>query len=173
MRVIIRPEQPLQYRSIAKINELAFVNERQARLVEELRSRPEYSPALSLVAQLDRQPVGHILLAPANLRLGQATLPVLWLATLAVLPEFQSMRIGSQLVQSALARCEALGFPLLFAGYASGFLTPFGFEPAENYAVSCPGCYLPLAVWCSNPTLLQSWRGGVLQPPLPQESYIL
>lgn len=71
-------------------------------LVDLLRHNSRYDPELSLVAEVNGQPVGHVLLSPYEFRvLGRVQKGVV-LAPIAYMPEFQRSGIGKILIQPAL-----------------------------------------------------------------------
>jgi putative acetyltransferase len=133
----IRSETIRDYPAIAKVNALAFGQENEAKLVEEIRHSHRYIPELSLVAEVEDAVVAHILFSYIDL-VGEETLQVLGLAPMAVLPHFQRQGIGSALVQAGLeianARTEAI---VIVLGHPP-FYTRFGFEPSVNYGIESP-----------------------------------
>lgn len=165
--LIIRPESRSQAHAVGKIHELAFGRPAEARLVEALRQSDGFLPQLSLVATQDKELVGHILLSPIAIQGEGPATPALALAPLAVLPEYQSQGVGSQLVRCALERCEGLGHPLVVVLGHPRYYTRFGFERASLYGIRCP---YPLEddsafmVWCANPALLATAAGTVVYP---------
>ena len=68
MDIIIRNERKEDYDDIKKINDLAFGQENEGRMVEALRKTRGYNPKLSLVAELNNNIVGHILFYPIKIK---------------------------------------------------------------------------------------------------------
>jgi GNAT superfamily N-acetyltransferase len=81
------------------VNERAFGTSAEADLVDTLRARQKV--VLSLVAVLDGRVVGHILFSPAAIESGGELFPVVALAPMAVLPEYQRKGVGSLLVSTS------------------------------------------------------------------------
>lgn len=164
----MRPEQPMQYSAIRRIHEAAFGRADEAGLVEALRKSPAYIRGLGIVAQEERQPVGHILFTRIELVSGQGSRPAAALAPLAVLPEYQKAGIGGQLVRYGLQKCEEQGFPLVVVLGHKWYYPKFGFEPAARYGISFP---LPLEdedclmVCAADPAALEGASGVVRYPP--------
>ncbi len=52
-RLIIRPERENDYPKIREVNDLAFGQENEGRLIEKLRQTEKFIPGLSLVAELN------------------------------------------------------------------------------------------------------------------------
>lgn len=67
--MILRPETPADTAAIAKVNRLAFGQENEGRLVEEIRRGPGFDPRLSLVAEEGGRVIGHILFSPIEILL--------------------------------------------------------------------------------------------------------
>ncbi|MEA5576488.1 N-acetyltransferase, partial [Anabaena sp. UHCC 0451] len=97
----IRPENIVDYPTITEVNTLAFGGEKEAKLVQIIRSSNGYIPELSLVAEIENTVVGYIMFSYIDL-VGAEQLPVLSLAPLAVHPELQNQGIGSALLKAGL-----------------------------------------------------------------------
>jgi putative acetyltransferase len=135
---MISPERPQDAEAIREVHRLAFGREAEARLVDALRDAGEMR--VSLVAEAEGFVVGHILFSFLSIVTAGDTIPALALAPLAVLPEFQSRGIGSQLVRNGLSVCRdqrhrivlVLGDPRYYrhfgfsAALARGLVSPFG-----------------------------------------------
>ena len=66
-RLTIRAESPQDDSRIAEVTTRAFGRESEARTVEAIRASDGYVPELSLVAELEGQIVGHVLLSYVGL----------------------------------------------------------------------------------------------------------
>jgi putative acetyltransferase len=123
----IRREKPEDHPAVYEINRQAFETDTEARLVDALRGVEQ--PSISLVAELDGKPVGHILFTPVSLFGTLSGAEVVGLAPMAVLPEFQNQGIGSALVRSGLEACRASGTCLVFVLGHPDYYPRFGFQP--------------------------------------------
>jgi len=137
MSILIRAETEADFESIWKVTERAFLpmsfsNGDEQYVIERLRASNNLT--LSLVAVVDERIVGHIAFSPAMLngefRDWYALGPV------SVLPEYQGIGIGSELINSGIEMlrgnkaqgCILTGNPL--------FYNKFGFEVAPDAAPS-------------------------------------
>ena len=116
----------------------AFGSAVEADLVEAIRASPEYRPALSLVATLDDEVVGHVMLSGARLRHGESTRPILMLSPLAVAPSHQRHGVGSALVRAAVALADEDGEPMVVLEGNPGYYGRLGFEPAVARGITLP-----------------------------------
>lgn len=133
----IRPETPADYPAIAQVNTLAFAQENEAQLVEEIRRSDRYIPELALVAQVADNVVGHILFSYIDL-VSEATLKVLGLAPMAVHPQFQRQGIGSALIKTGLEIADNKGELIVVVLGHPQFYHHFGFMPSVNYGIESP-----------------------------------
>jgi putative acetyltransferase len=131
----IREEQPEDYTEIRRLNEQAFDQPLEARLVDLLRTNNAI--LLSLVAIADRQIVGHILFSPVQLESGESVLEGAGLGPMSVLPDFQRMGIGSRLIEEGIRGIRQMGFPFIVVLGHPNYYPRFGFDPASRYGVTC------------------------------------
>ena len=161
----IRCETHSDYQAIAEVNLQAFGQENEARLVEAVRNSDRYIPNLSLVAEVDKVVVGHLIFSYIDL-VGEETFQVLGLAPLAVLPQMQRQGMGSALVRAGLARAEAMEEALVVVLGHPQFYSRFGFVPSIGYGIDSP---FPVPSDVFMVKLLQpdrdKYRGKVVYPP--------
>lgn len=137
MMMQIRFENSLDSTEIRTVNEAAFGQTAEANLVDRLRAA--CLEQVSLVAiQDDHKIVGHILFTPAEINYTDGSKVQGWgLAPLAVLPEFQKQRIGSQLVKAGLQTLQKQNQQFVIVLGHPEYYLRFGFEPAWLYGVTC------------------------------------
>ncbi len=128
--LVIRKETPADYTAVRTINERAFERAGEADLVDRLREKAQ--PYVSLVAESDEQVVGHIFFSPVIVESEAASFTALGLAPMAVLPEFQSQSIGSELVRQGLEACGRLGHDVVVVLGHPNYYPRFGFVPAAT-----------------------------------------
>ncbi len=134
----IRPEQEKDIPTIQKINDLAFKQEAEGILVNNLRKSDAFIPDLSLVAELEGQLIGHILFTRIRVIEGEKATPSLALAPMAVLPDFQLKGIGSALIRQGLERAQVLGYDSVIVLGHDKYYPRFGFQPASQWNIRCP-----------------------------------
>ncbi len=130
----IRIETENDLHAIREVNLSAFPTAEEADLVDRLRR--DAHPLISLVAEMDRVILGHILFTPVELQV-EFSPPAMGLAPLAVRPEHQNQGTGSALVWSGLQACRELGAPAVFVLGHPGFYPRFGFIPASRFGLKC------------------------------------
>lgn len=108
--LVIRPEMPGDVEAITALTIAAFAtlevsNHTEQFVIEALRDAGALT--ISLVAELDRRVVGHIVFSPVVMSDGAAG----WygLGPVSVLPEFQRQGIGKALIREGLERLQAIG----------------------------------------------------------------
>jgi putative acetyltransferase len=164
----IRAEAPEDHREIADVTSRAFGKEREASVVDDIRLSDGYVPELSLVAELDGQIVGHVMLSYVGLENNSRRL--LELGPISVAPEHQRAGIGSALVRDALGRADERDEPLVL-GHAD-YYPRFGFRPASELGIRPPDPKIADDVFLAIPLAKydQTLRGRVLFPPAFRET---
>lgn len=161
--LIMRSEQPLQYRAIHRIIETAYGGGSQADRVDALRKSPDYLKGMSIVAQEEKTPVGHILFTRVFLESGEERYPIVALQSLAVEPDFQGKNIGRQLVRYGLQKCERRGHLVVVVQGCSRYYQQLGFEPAAHYGIGLSATQKEeeLMIWTVDPGRLVGVTGQV------------
>lgn len=137
-RLKIRPESEEDLTKITEVNDLAFGQKNEGILVESLRKADSFIPELSLVAELEGKIVGHILFYLVTIRSADSEFLTLSLGPMAVIPEFQRLGIGSQLVSEGLNVAKRLGHrSVIVLGYPE-YYPRFGFKPASRWNIKVP-----------------------------------
>lgn len=113
------------------VQRAAFGSEEEADLVRDLIDDPSAKPFVSLLAFHSGRAVGHILFTKAHLE-PAAPLSVSILAPLAVVPGFQKMGVGSELIRHGIRVLSESAVDLVFVlGYPE-YYSRHGFKPAET-----------------------------------------
>jgi len=96
----IRFEQPKDIDEVRLLNDMAFDQHVEGRIVDKLRK--SCKGILSLVAISNNKVTGHILFSPVTIETQSGVIEGMGLAPMAVSPELQSKGIGSKLVKEGL-----------------------------------------------------------------------
>jgi len=149
--MIIRLEEPKDYRTVEELTRAAFNNpdrvERseiaypmEHHMVNRLREKDGIME-LNFVAELDGKIVGHIIYSHAHiLQTDGSKIDVLNFGPISVLPEIQKMGIGSALMKHSIEEAKRLGYgAILFFGHPD-YYPRFGFVDAREFDITdCNG----------------------------------
>ncbi|MGD1878887.1 MAG: GNAT family N-acetyltransferase [Kiloniellaceae bacterium] len=116
--------------AVLHIHRAAFGQQDEAELTRALLADPTARPVLSLIAEENGHPLGHILFSRARLTNPDSDLSATLLAPLAVVPEAQGQGIGGRLIAAGLDRLRQDGVALAFVLGDPAYYTRFGFAPA-------------------------------------------
>jgi putative acetyltransferase len=137
-RLKIRAETENDYPKIREVNDLAFEQENEGRLIERLRQTEKYIPELSLVAELDDEIIGHILFYPITIHSDISKFLSISLGPMAVTPVLQRKGIGSQLVIEGLEAAKKLGHRSVIVVGHPEYYPKFGFKRASQWNIKVP-----------------------------------
>ena len=107
-------------------------------MVDKLRKTVGFVPELSPVAEKGGNIVGHILFSIVRIKTDSENIPVLSLAPMAVLPEYQRQGTGSQFVREGIGRCKELEHKVIVLVGHPNYYPRFGFTPAEERGLKLP-----------------------------------
>ena len=163
--ITVLPEQPGHIGAIRRVNQLAFGQPAEARLVDGLRAGRGL--LLSLVAWKYTSVVGHILFSSLRSDSGKTLAGGAALGPMAVLPECQRQGIGSRLVQRGLVDLRTAGRKFVVVLGHPEYYPRFGFVPAQKFGMTCefdvpPEVFMALEL---EEHALRGWRGGVRYQP--------
>lgn len=130
-KISIRTETVSDYEAIGGLISEVFRHafgsgEAEAKLVAQLRQKPEYGPNISIIAEIGSDVVGQIFFS--GVRLGEhPDIAACALAPLGVHSKYQKRGIGSQLVQRGLRECANQGYKAVFVQGSLQYYPRFGF----------------------------------------------
>ncbi len=141
MDIFIRKETEADYRSVEELTRDAFWNVNspgcdEHYLVHILRNSPAFIPELDLVAEVNGKIVGNIMYAHSSIQKTDGTIfPVLTFGPLSVLPEYQKMGIGGQLIQLSMQKATEMGYTAVLIYGDPVYYSKFGFVAAEEFKI--------------------------------------
>lgn len=119
-KALYRQSAPRDLAAIREIESLSYLSEGSGPAETLIETADK---TLSLVAEIDGKPVGHILLTEIA-----GPDKALALAPLAVLPEWREMQIGTELVRHALDLARKNGWRSVFVHGQPDYYCRFGFR---------------------------------------------
>ncbi|WP_439128249.1 GNAT family N-acetyltransferase [Polaribacter sp.] len=141
--MIIRQETKIDHKVVFNLIKSAFKNAEFADhteqfLVEKLRKSDAFIPELSLVAEIDKKIVGHILLTKLKVRNDVKEFDSLALAPVSVLPEFQKKGIGAKLIVQSHEKAKKLGYKSVIVLGHEKYYPKFGYKQAHKFGIKLP-----------------------------------
>jgi len=138
MNITVRQELKEDYSRIKAINNQAFGQEDESRLVEKLRKRDQFIPELSLVAETNETVIGHILFYPVKINSSNQKHTTLSLGPMSVPPEYQKKGIGGMLINEGLKRAKDFRFRSVIVVGHPEYYPKFGFTKASKWSIKVP-----------------------------------
>lgn len=140
--ILIRHARQADYPTIYELIETAFKTAEHRDGTEQdfavdLRAGTNYIPELELVAEIDSQLIGHIMLTKTYVVLPDGgRYDTLLLAPLSVLREYRNAGVGSALVRAELRIARTMGYRTVFLVGEPDYYRRFGFELSHLYGIS-------------------------------------
>lgn len=132
--VHIRHERAEDHPAVAWVNERAFGQPAEARLVEALRKYG--AEIISLVALQDGRIAAHILFSPVTITTENGrSCRAAGLGPVAVLPALQNQGIGSALIRYGLKVCREKGYQAAIVLGHSSYYPRFGFVKSTLFGI--------------------------------------
>ena len=141
MELIIRNETVSDYRKVEELTREAFWNFHipgcdEHYLVNTLRFSKEFIPELDFVAAVNEKIVGNIMYAHSNIITDDNEKHhVITFGPISVLPSFQSLGIGSKLIEITKNKAFEMGFSAILIYGDPEYYSRFGFVAAEKYNI--------------------------------------
>ncbi len=143
MNIEIRQEQSQDHEAVYNLTEKAFRempygNHDEQELVGRLRKSSAFIPELSMVAIVNGEIVGHIMLTRNRIINDREVFESLTLGPVSVPPEFQRKGIGSLLIRAAHEKARGMGYTsVLLVGHEK-YYPRFGYRPASGFGILSP-----------------------------------
>lgn len=143
MKIKLRQENEKDHKSVFDLIEKAFEKEeysdhKEQFLVERLRKSAAFIPELSIVAEVENEIAGHILLTKLEIKGDTEFFESLALAPVSVLPKFQGKGIGSKLIVHAHEVAKELGYKSVILLGHPDYYPRFGYELCKKYNIEMP-----------------------------------
>ena len=157
--LVIRPATKEDCAAVAAVETAAFPTPAEAELVAALLEDPTAQPVVSLLAEADGKPIGHILFTSATVVSDGTSVPASILAPLAVVPEAQRRGVGRALIDAGMDALTSLDIGLVFVLGHIDYYPGAGFRPALPLGLCAP--------YEIDPEVADAWmvreaRGGLI-----------
>jgi putative acetyltransferase len=136
--ITFRKEAANDCKEIREVNDIAFGQNQEGKLIDKLRIKAEYINELSIIALFGNKIVGHILFFPVSVVFNEKRHQTLSLGPMAVLPEYQKQGIGGELIRRGLKKAEELGFKSVVVLGHPEYYPRFGFRKSARWNIRDP-----------------------------------
>ena len=151
-----------EWLAIHSINEAAFGRPDEANLVDSLRS--EGVILASVVAELEKRIVGHILFSRMSIETDGGSIPAAALAPMAVLPKHHRQGIGGHLIRHGLDLLKRRGEHIVIVLGHPDYYPRFGFSSGKARSLESSFPSDALMAMELSPGALAGIRGTVRYP---------
>ena len=140
MEINIRQESPEDYVEVEKLIEAAFKAEkfsdhREHFLVKKLRDSNSFVPELSIVAEIEGEVIGHVLLTKIKIKKENTTFESLALAPISVKPKYQKQGVGGKMIRIAHKKAISLGYKSIVVLGHEDYYPRFGYQITSKFGI--------------------------------------
>lgn len=138
IKIDIRPEDKRDASAIKFLLQDIFGGDTESALVERIRKSDNYIPELGLIASINDELIGFILLSEIKICSTNVRKTSLVLSPLAVHKSYQNRGVGTQLMLAALEKASLLGYTSIIVLGHHDYYLRFGFEAATTWEIEAP-----------------------------------
>ena len=178
--MIIRQEQPSDYREVENLTREAFWNIYRPGCTEHFvlhrfRNDPDFIPELDLVMEEDGRIIGHVMFSKAELVLDDGTKRPSWtFGPISIHPDYKRKGYGLKLLNHALEKAREMGIGFLCMEGNIAFYSQAGFGLASklgiHYHAEPRDAEVPYFL---AQELIPGWLGGIEATYCPPKGYFV
>ena len=136
MQIQIKREKSKDIEEVNQLFGFAFKQESINPLIKEFRASKYFIPELSRVARINDQIIGIVMYAKAEIVKGRKNVPSIIMATIAVLPAYQSLGIGGELIANSFQKARDIGYKSVLVIGQEDYFPRFGFKLASEFDIT-------------------------------------
>lgn len=136
MQVQIKREKAKDREEVDLLYKIAFEQESPSELIHGFRNSNQFIPELARVARISDQIIGIIMYSHGEIVKGRKNIPTIIIASVAILPAYQNLGIGAELVRSSFQKARDLGYKSVLVAGEEDYFSRFGFKKASEYDIS-------------------------------------
>ncbi len=168
MQVKIKRVKKSDFEEVNMLLQVAFNGESVAQILDELKETAEFIPELTRVARINDQIIGIIVYSHAQIIKGKKIFDTISMAPMAVLPAYQNLGIGGELIRNSFAKARSLNYQSVIVMGHEDYYPRFGFKRASEFGIVCPfdvpdENFMAIELF---PDTLSGISGKVKYPPL-------
>ena len=138
MQVKIKRFKKRDFEEIEMLLKVAFDRDSVANIVKELLDTADFIPELTRVARISGQIIGVIVYSHAQIIKGKKIHQTISMAPMAVLPAYQNLGIGGELIRNSFAKARELNYQSVIVMGHEEYYPRFGFKQASEFGIIPP-----------------------------------
>lgn len=138
MQIKIKRIKKQHFNEVDMLLKITFEKEYAAQMLSKLIETDLLIPELTRIAEINNQIIGVIVSAKAEIIKGKKTHETISLAMIGVIPAYQGLGIGGELIQNVFDKARELKYQSIIVMGDEEYYPRFGFLPAIEYNINCP-----------------------------------
>ena len=138
MQVKIKRFKKRDFEEIEMLLKVAFDRDSVAIIIKELIETADFIPELTRVARISGQIIGVIVYSHAQIVKGKKIHQTISMVPMAVLPAYQNLGIGGELIRNSFAKARELEYQSVIVMGHEEYYPRFGFKLASEFGIIPP-----------------------------------
>jgi len=138
MQIKIKRIKKQDFEEVDMLLKISFDNEYAVEMLHKMIETDLLIPELSRIARINNQIIGVLICGRAEIKKGKRSIDTVSLAVIAVIPAYQNLGIGGQLIQNTFDKARSLNHQSVIVMGDEDYYPRFGFKPTIDFNISCP-----------------------------------
>lgn len=138
MQANIKRVKKRDFEEIEMLLKMTFESDSVAEMLMEFKNTSDFVPELTRVARINDQIIGVIIYSHVQIAKGKKITDTISMVCMAVLPAYQNLGIGGELIRNSFAKARELEYQSVIVMGYEGYYPRFGFKPTIEFDITCP-----------------------------------
>ncbi|MCK5775864.1 MAG: N-acetyltransferase [Bacteroidales bacterium] len=138
MQIKIKRIKKQDFEEVDMLLKISFEREYAVNMFHKMIETELLIPELTRIARINNQIIGVLISGSAEIKKGKKSIDTISLTMIAVIPAYQNLGIGGELIQNAFDKARSLNYQSVIVMGDEDYYPRFGFKPTTEFNIICP-----------------------------------